>query len=209
MGPDLRQHHRPGAVPQHPGRPLPRVLHHELALLLLLSFVAPSFRLRLLIHHAKGLRNTDAGGFFSAGGQMECYVNVKLGHNPIKATTIQPVPYDSANKPVVWNEPMDLDVRTADVALIAQVMDYDKGTNDKDDVVGTALIPMTEILESGEWATLQWRGILVKKFVPFTLLFENKKCGEIVISFVATPKGTKLPPSFHGLDPQDMEMGAE
>ena len=72
----------------------------------------PHFRLRILMHEAHNFKGTAI------------FVRAKCGNNPPKSTSMMKIPMSSMY-PVVWNEPLDLDITTADENIDMEVVDVE------------------------------------------------------------------------------------
>eukprot|EP00747_Dinoflagellata_sp_TGD_P023409 gnl/TRDRNA2_/TRDRNA2_129781_c0_seq1.p1 gnl/TRDRNA2_/TRDRNA2_129781_c0~~gnl/TRDRNA2_/TRDRNA2_129781_c0_seq1.p1 ORF type:complete len:385 (+),score=63.58 gnl/TRDRNA2_/TRDRNA2_129781_c0_seq1:23-1156(+) len=81
-----------------------------------------NFRLRIVFLEATCLQSTEE---LSDGAKV--YLMVTCGNNPYKTTSMKRIPADNSRYPLVWNESVDLDVFTADHAVVVKLMDPDPG----------------------------------------------------------------------------------
>jgi len=162
--------------------------------------------MRIIIHEARNLRYTE--GIFGTvkGERMECFVVIACGNNPVKTTRSEKVPLNNKHKPVIWNEPVDIEVRSSDSVIIMQVMDYDKGGSD--DLVGSAEVPLTEIFTTSVRWRFGWEAVSTPTPVPkeFKMLYRGDYGGSIWCSFYLTKPGVRLPTVLaHMVMPDDPE----
>lgn len=164
-----------------------------------------AFRLRMILHQAANIRYTE--GLFGKlrGAQMQVYVVVKCGHNPVKTTSWQFVPADSKSEPVTWNECVDLNVRMTDDLITVQLMEHNP--SNKDDVVGTASVHVADFMSARDYKTINSAPYLfVSRGNPYHLQFKGHNAGIIWISFMVTPEGHRLPAVLPEFDDQTLPL---
>lgn len=162
----------------------------------------PHFRLRIVIHSAWGLRQTDILE------QMQAYVKVICGTNPLKYTSVKTVPYNYQNKPVMWDDIIDLMVSPSDDYVRLVVMDHDQiGEADE---VGEARLPIAEfyarLREEDEFHCCHMpcyfgEGVRSIENENMTLLYgeNNTAAGMMKVSLYACDRNTQLPRIQPGL----------
>lgn len=153
----------------------------------------PNFRLRILFHEARGLRKTDMFG------NMQVFVKVRCGNNPIKTTSVQDMPVGlpvlGGNKNnVIWNEPIDLEVATSDETISIECCDQDAmGAS----IIGKCALQVSEfysLMERVPGANMRILKMPEGSISKRLLYGGNKDAGQIILSLFATDPGQPLPP---------------
>lgn len=126
------------------------------------------------------------------GQGQKVYFVVKLGHNPLKTTSVQLAPANTKASPVVWNECLDFDVRMTDDSITIQLMHFDPSASD--DVVGTAMVPIDDFFDKEQRKELSRAPhLVIVRGKPYHMKFKENNAGIVWLSFLVTPEGQKLP----------------
>jgi hypothetical protein len=121
-----------------------------------------------------------------------CYVNATAGNNPPKTTSIRKVPTQSHYYPVVWNEPLDLEMTVADEFIHLQIVESD-GT-----VLGTTQLSCAEFWPLME-GSLEDVMYLRDRSIVKQIFEGGKQSGELEVSLYATLPGNAMPEVIQGL----------
>eukprot|EP00929_Paragymnodinium_shiwhaense_P065459 TRINITY_DN32806_c0_g1_i1.p1 TRINITY_DN32806_c0_g1~~TRINITY_DN32806_c0_g1_i1.p1 ORF type:complete len:496 (-),score=58.08 TRINITY_DN32806_c0_g1_i1:309-1796(-) len=138
----------------------------------------PNFRLRVLIHEAWDLPRT--------GGH--CHIVARCGINPIKTTSSQHVPKNNmpaGGSPVVWNEPLDFEIRVSDEFIHLQLVSEAHGD------IGKLTLEVSEFLHemNGSWENVKYS----TKIKKCNMMRFGRQAGELHVSLYATRPGVALP----------------
>lgn len=141
----------------------------------------PRFRLRVLVHEVSKFHGANA-----------LYVKATCGNNPEKTTSIKDVPHTWLY-PIVWNEPLDMDVQISDESITLQLM------NPNHDVVGKTVLLVSHyyyLMKGSLDRVLYTDKAVVKPIVDST----GVVIGNLSVSLYATNFGEPLPDSYGGED---------
>lgn len=149
------------------------------------------FRLRMIVHQAWHLRRTEMMWV-----HVQCYVMVTCGNNPAKTTTVRTVPISNST-PVVWNDALDLEVRTTDEWVNLQVV-----RQDEDDLIGSAQLSISDFFSQmhGKLDEVCSLEKVTKKLYWENEIGSLQDAGDIVLSLYATRPQKPLPPVLPGMD---------
>jgi hypothetical protein len=143
------------------------------------------FRLRIAVKRAWNLRRTDIFG------NMEAFVLVQCGNNPLKSTAVQVVPLDNGYYPVEWNDTIDIEVQISDEFITLQVADFDQMSSS--DVIGATSLCVSEFYDKMQGSLSDVGGKHSCGEISKPLVMRGEDAGELVVELFATKPGKPLP----------------